>query len=68
MLIPQAVITDRASRAADADVNGLAPLRAPMDVSRGVATQTASPLVGLIAVVFMLISFCCAGLGALLGN
>lgn len=67
-LIAQAVITDRTSRAADAEVNGLAPLRAPMDVSRGVATQTASPLVGLIAVVFMLISFCCAGMGALLGK
>jgi hypothetical protein len=67
VLIPQAVISDKSSRADEASFQGVSPMRAPMDLSRGVATQSAgSPIAALIAVLFMVMMFCCSGLVAVL--
>lgn len=68
VLIPQAVISDKSSRAAEASFHGIGPMRAPMDISRGVAAQGASPLAGIIILLVVMMTMCCSGILAAIAD
>lgn len=68
LLIPQAVIVDKGSRAASADISTLQLGTSPMNTARNAAGGAGSRLVGLIIVLFIFMCTCCGGLIPLLSE